>query len=109
MYRCISSCTCFAVRPGPALHAASVPQLVAHVMAKVVVTGTADFVALAAVVVFIAAYADGVLQAGDQALILHSLLLLSRVDHPFVDAALNQQLLIWREKTDKSMLRHRHR
>lgn len=87
-------CTCLAVGPRPALHAASVPQLVTHVMAEVVVAGTANFVALAAVVVFVAAYPDGVLKAGDQAFILHRLLLLSGVDHPFVDAALNQQLLI---------------
>lgn len=63
-------------------------------MAKVVVAGPANFVALAAVVVFIAAYADGVLEAGDQAFVLHRLLLLSGVDHPLVDAALDQQLII---------------
>lgn len=88
-------CTCFAVRPRPALHAASVPLLVAHIVAEVVVAGTTDFVALAAVVVFVAAHPDGVLEAGDQALILHRLLLLSGVDHPFVDAALDQQLFVW--------------
>lgn len=64
-------------------------------MAEVVIAGTAHFVALAAVIVIVAAYTDGVLQAGDQAFVLHRLLLLTRVDHPFVDTALNQQLLIW--------------
>ncbi len=70
-YDCCLPHTCFAVRPHPALHAASVPKLVTHVMAEVVVTRTANFVALAAVVVFVAAYAEGVLEAGDQAFILH--------------------------------------
>lgn len=64
-------------------------------MAEVVVAGTAHFVALAAVVVFVTAHTDGVLQSGDQAFVLLRLLLLTRVDHPFVDAALNQQLVIW--------------
>lgn len=90
-----SSLTCFAVGPCPALHAASVSKLITHVVAKVVVAGTANFVALAAIVVFVAAHADGVLQAGDRAFVLHRLLLLPRVDHPFVDAALDQQLVIW--------------
>lgn len=88
--------TCFAVGACPALHAASVPELVAHIVAEVVVARTADFVALAAVVVLVAAHADGVLQAGAHALMLHRLLLLSGVEHPFVDAALDQQLIICR-------------
>lgn len=67
-------------------------------MPEVVVSWSTDFVALAAVVVFVAAYADGVLQAGDQAFVLHRLLLLSGVDHPFVDAALDQQLVIWTDQ-----------
>lgn len=66
-------------------------------MAEVVVTGTANFVALAAVVVLIAAHTDGVLEAGSQGFMLHRLLLLSGVDHPFVDAALDEQLFIWTE------------
>lgn len=86
--------TCFAFGPCPALHAASVSRLVTHIMAEVVVTGTANFVALAAIVVFVTAHTDGVLEAGDRAFILHHLLLLSGVDHPFVDAALDQQLII---------------
>lgn len=66
-------------------------------MPEVVVTGTADFVALDAVVVFIAADPDGVLEAGEGALILYRLLLVAGVYHPFVDAALNQKLLIWKQ------------
>lgn len=97
-----SPITCFAVGPRPALHAAWVPKLVAHVVAEVVVTGTAHFVALPAVVVFVAAHADGVLQPGDGVLVLHRLSLLPGIDHPFVDAAPDQQLLIW----TKSKQRH---
>lgn len=67
-------------------------------MAEVVVPGTANLVAFAAVVVLVAANADGVLQAGRQAsFILHCLLLLAGVYHPFVDAALDQQLIIWKK------------
>lgn len=95
--------TCFAVWTCPALHAASIPQLVADVVAKVVIAGTANFVALAAVVVFVAAHADGVLEVGDQAFVLHRLLLLPGDDRPFVDAALNQQLIIWNK--DKKTIR----
>lgn len=75
-------------------------------MAKVVVAGTAHFVALAAVVVLVAAHADGVLDAGNQALILHRLLLLARFDHPFVDAALDQQLIIWTKGQISSQHKH---
>lgn len=63
-------------------------------MAEVVVAGTAHFVALGAVVVFVTAHPDGVVEAGGRAFVLHHLLLLSGVHHPFVDAAINQQLLI---------------
>lgn len=64
-------------------------------MAEVVVPGTANLVAFAAVVVLVTANTDGVLQAGRQtSFVLHRLLLLAGVDHPFVDAALNQQLII---------------
>lgn len=91
--------TCFAARRqvGPALHALSVPELVAHVMAEVVVAGAAHFVALCAVVVLVTAHPDGVLQPGG-ALGRHRLLLLAGVDHPFVDAASDQQLFIWTER-----------
>lgn len=100
MHHAGKSClTCFAVHPCPALHAASVPKLVADIVAKVVIAGTANFVALAAVIMFVAAHADGVLDVGDQAFVLHRLLLLAGVDHPFVDAALNQQLIIWTNKS----------
>lgn len=98
-------CTCFAVRPRPALHAAPVPELVTHIMAEVVISRTANCVALAAVVVFVAAYADGVLQACDQAFILHRLPLLSGINHPFVDAALDQQLIIWTKDKQMNTLR----
>lgn len=99
-------CTCFAAERQirPALHTLSVPKLVTHVVAEVVVAGAAHFVALAAVIVFVTAYADGVLEAGDQAFILHRLLLLSGVDHPFVDAAFNEQLVIWtKDKRDSTV------
>lgn len=71
-------------------------------MAEVVVAGSAHLVALAAVVVLVAAYPDGVLEPGDGALVLLLLLLLSGVDHPFVDAALDQQLVVWTE--DKNQI-----
>lgn len=75
-------------------------------MAEVVVAGTANFVALAAVVVLVAAYADGVLDAGGRAFVLHRLLLLAGVDHPFVDAALDQQLVIWTKRQKSNQYRH---
>lgn len=92
--------TCLAARRqvGPALHALSVPQLVAHVVAEVVVAGAAHFVALGAVVVLVTAHPDGVLQPGAGALGRHRLLLLAGVDQPLVDAASDQQLFIWTER-----------
>lgn len=77
-------------------------------MAKVVIAGTAHFVALAAIVMLVAAHADGVLEAGDQAFILHRLLLLAWVDHPFVDAALDQQLIIWAKKANINSMQTLH-
>ena len=59
-------------------------------MAEVVVAGAAHFVAFQAVVVFITAHSDGVLDTGYQTFVLHRLLLLSGVNHPFVDAALDK-------------------
>lgn len=67
-------------------------------MAEVVVPRPAHLVALVAVVVLVAADAHGVLQPHRQALGLHRLLLLAGVHHPFVDAALDEQLFIWREE-----------
>lgn len=93
--RSFSTCLAAGCEVRPALHTFSVPELVTDVMAEVVVAGTADFVALAAVVVLVAAHADGVLDVGRRALVLHRLLLLAGVDHPFVDTALDQQLVVW--------------
>lgn len=100
-------CTCLAAvcEIRPALHTLSVPKLVTHIVAEVVVSGATHFVALAAVVVFVAADADGVLEPGDGAFKLHRLLLLSGVDHPFVDASLDQQLLVW---TGDGQMRCKH-
>lgn len=92
--------TYFAVRTRPALHAALVSKLVAHVVAEVVVARTTNFVALAAVVVLIAANTHGVVEAGHRAFMHHHLLLLPRVEHPFIGAALDQQLVIWTNKQD---------
>lgn len=66
-------------------------------MAEIVIAGPAHFVALAAVVVLVAAHTDGVLEAGAQAFVLHGLLVLAGADQPFVDAALDKQLVIWTE------------
>lgn len=79
----------------PALHAAPVPKLVTHVMAKVVVPGPALLVAFGAVVVLVTLYTDGVVEAGDGAVMLDGLSFVPRVNHPLVDVPLNQQVLIW--------------
>lgn len=68
-------------------------------MAEVVVPRAAHLVALGAVVVLVTAHPDGVLQPGAGALGRHRLLLLAGVDHPFVDAALDQQLVAWTGRT----------
>lgn len=103
---CSALSTCFAAgrEVRPALHTLSVAQLVADVVAEVVVTGPTHLVALVAVVVLVAADAHGVLQPRRQALVLHRLLVLAGVHHAFVDAALDEQLFIWRKTRTKIMI-----
>lgn len=103
----LDTCSAAGGQVGPALQTLSVPQLVAHVVAEVVVAGPTHLVALGAVVVLVAAHSDGVFQAGAQALVLHRLLVLAGADQPFVDAALDQQLLIWTRDTTSSNARHK--
>lgn len=94
-----STCSAAGRQVSPALHALPVPQLVADVMAEVVVPRAAHLVALGAVVVLIAAHPEGVVQPRAGAAELHRLPLLARVDHPLVDAASDQQLLICTQTT----------
>lgn len=103
-----SSLTCFAVRSRPAIHTLSVPQLVTHIMAEVVVAWSAHFVAFSAVVMLITAHTDGVVNAGNQSFIFHLLFLLPGINHPSVDAAHNQLLIIWTKRENmiqKQMLK----
>lgn len=101
--------TGLAVLSRPAVHTSSLSRLVAHVMAKVVVAWTAHRVAPGAVVVFVAAHSDGVSNGGDQAFMFHRLPLLSGVNFSFVDAALNQKLLVFTETNGRHFLNVWHK
>lgn len=63
-------------------------------MAKVVVPGNTELVALVAEVVLVAAHADPVHEASHRPVVRDGLPGVSRVDHASVDAALDEQLLL---------------
>lgn len=96
--------TCFAAgrQVRPALHALSVALLVADVVAEIVVARPTHFVALVSIVVLVAADSHGVLQPRRQALVLHRLLVVAGVHLAFVNAALDEQLVIWRRMRTKT-------
>lgn len=71
-----------AIRAGPALQARLVAVVVTVKVAEEVVSRPAEFVAAEAVVVVVAADADLVLELGHDAVVLQSLPLSARVDHP---------------------------
>lgn len=86
----LTSCT---VSPYPALHTSSIPKLVTHVVAIVIIAWPALLVALVAIVVLVTAHADAVLKAGCKTVVLDSLSVISWVDPFFTDTSLNQQIL----------------
>lgn len=95
--------TCPAVFAHPAVQAHLSPRGLAAIVAEVVVTGNAQLVALAAVVVLVAAHSDAVGEAGHGAVVQDGLPGVAGVDHAGVDAAFNQQLLlVWNTKQTKT-------
>lgn len=79
MEKCLTGA---AIRAGPALQARLVAVVVTVKVAEEVVSRPAEFVAAEAVVVVVAADADLVLELGHDAVVLQSLPLSARVDHP---------------------------
>lgn len=79
MEKCLTGA---AIRAGPALQARLVAVVVTVKVAEEVVSRPAEFVAAEAVVVLVAADADLVLELGHDAVVLQSLPLSARVDHP---------------------------
>lgn len=86
--------TFLAVWPDPALHALLIAELIALVMAKVIITRATLFVALVAVVMSVAAHAHAVLEAGSATLVLNELSFLSGVHFPTGYTSLDQQFII---------------
>lgn len=86
--------TSVAVWPRPALHACLVAVVVAAVVAEEVVPRAAELVAAAAKVVLVAEQPHAHEEADpglDPALVLQRLPIVTRVNHPRMDSALNQR------------------
>lgn len=91
--------TCAAARTHPALQAHLGPRGLAAVVAEVVVARDAEFVALVAVVVVVAAHPDAVGEVGHGPVVLQELPGGVGVDHAGVSVPFDQQLLLaWNNK-----------
>lgn len=86
--------TCAAARTHPAVQAHLGPGGLATVVAEVVVTRDAEFVALVAVVVLVTAHPDVVGEVGHGPVVLQELPGGAGVDHSGVSVAFDQQLLL---------------
>lgn len=91
-----SPLTFLALLPHPAIHAGLVAILVAGVVAKKVVAGSAELVAGGAVVVLVTAHTDLQLQVRHVAAEVQALPAVLRVDHASMRHPLDQQLLLGR-------------
>ncbi len=90
-----NSHTFFAVLPSPALHALLIAELLACVMAKVIISGATMFVALVAVVMAVTEHTHAVLDAGCSALLPNELSLLSGVHFSTINTPLDQQIITY--------------
>lgn len=65
-------------------------------MAKVIIPGNTQLLALVAIIVFIASHSDAIAEASHGAVMQDGLPVVAGVDHASVSAAFNQQLiLVW--------------
>lgn len=86
--------TCSALRPHPAVQAHLGPGRLTAIVAEVVVAGNTQLIALIAVVVLIAPHADAIAEARHRAVVQDVLPVVAGVDHPSVNAAFDEQLVL---------------
>lgn len=85
--------TCHAVWTHPSIQTHLGPRRLTAIVAKVVVPRNTQLIAFVSVVVLVAAHPDAVLEASHRPVVHDGLPVVTRVDHPRVNDALDEKLL----------------